>query len=177
LLDVTADELALLVERASSEGRSAEMLDIGSGVKRENPASELVKIRRIQGVTTISADNNSAHEVRAGAASALPYDDSSFDLIISTFAVTMLEKDIGRVYSEIIRTLRPGGRAILAPYFLRADDAHSRILVQIKMSNIAQIIRPNLTTDYRREAVLDFLLNPHISSEKKSEFVGRLAAM
>jgi hypothetical protein len=45
------------------------------------------------------------------------------------------------------------------------------------MSNIAQIIRPNLTTDYRREAVLDFSLNPDISSEEKRVFVERLAAM
>ncbi len=46
-------------------------------------------------------------------AEALPFDDGSFDVVLSTFGV-MFAPDQSRAASEILRVLRPGGRVGLA---------------------------------------------------------------
>lgn len=52
-------------------------------------------------------------QFRLADAEALPFDDASFDVVLSTFGV-MFTPDHGRAASEMLRVLRPGGRIALA---------------------------------------------------------------
>jgi SAM-dependent methyltransferase len=52
-------------------------------------------------------------QFRLADAEALPFDDASFDLVLSTFGV-MFTPDHRRAASEMLRVLRPGGRIAMA---------------------------------------------------------------
>ena len=53
-----------------------------------------------------------AVELRLGDAQALPFDDASFDVVVSTLALCTIP-DPGRAAAEARRVLRPGGRFLL----------------------------------------------------------------
>jgi SAM-dependent methyltransferase len=52
-------------------------------------------------------------ELRVADAEALPFDDASFDVVVSTFGV-MFTPDHQRAADEMLRVLRPGGRIAMA---------------------------------------------------------------
>ena len=54
-------------------------------------------------------------DFRVGDAEALPFDDASFDVVISTFGV-MFAPDQSRTAGELARVTRPGGRLALATW-------------------------------------------------------------
>jgi SAM-dependent methyltransferase len=50
-----------------------------------------------------------------GDAQALPYDDATFGVVVSVFGV-IFAPDAERAFAEIVRVLRPGGRALLSAW-------------------------------------------------------------
>jgi ubiquinone/menaquinone biosynthesis C-methylase UbiE len=69
---------------------------------------------------------------RVGDVSALPFDDESFDLVVSTFSVHHWER-AEEGFGEIRRVLRPGGRALIydLPDRWGRFEAHARPLADV----------------------------------------------
>jgi SAM-dependent methyltransferase len=72
---------------------------------------------------TLSAGLEPHPVFQHGAAEALPFDDESFDGVISTYGV-IFSSEPARTAAEIARVLRPGGRLALATW---ADDPEGYI--------------------------------------------------
>ncbi|MFN3200525.1 MAG: class I SAM-dependent methyltransferase [Bradymonadia bacterium] len=79
-------------------------------------------------------------DVVEGSATALPFDDASFDLVFS-FKVLAHVEDIEQAMAEVARVLRPGGRALLEFY----NKASLRYL--IKRLKPAQKVSETTTDD------------------------------
>ncbi|MBB4934823.1 ubiquinone/menaquinone biosynthesis C-methylase UbiE [Lipingzhangella halophila] len=112
-------DLAQLVE-------GEQVLDLGSGSGMDAffAAVQVGPQGHVHGIDMTEQQLAKAERLRAEAGSAsttftpgrieeLPYDDASFDAVISN-GVINLAPDKGRVFREAARVLRPGGRMVLA---------------------------------------------------------------
>jgi SAM-dependent methyltransferase len=119
-LDLRSDELVLDV--AAGTGRVARAL--------APAARAVVAIDATR--TTLAIGHTGADEAgldnvifQLGDAAALPFLDSSFDVVVSRFAVHHFEEPSLQV-AEMIRCLRPGGRLALADIVADPDPAVAR---------------------------------------------------
>lgn len=86
------------IEIGVGTGRFARALEIKQGVE---PSVEMAEIARSRGI-----------DVQIGVAEDLPYDSETFDFAIMV-AVDPFVQNINKVYSEIFRILKPGGKLIV----------------------------------------------------------------
>ena len=97
------------------------VLDVacGTGVlaravaERVGPEGEVVGLDINEGMLAVARKNAPHIEWRHGPAEALPFEDNSFDAVVSQFALMFFE-DRRTALSEIVRVLRPGGRLAVA---------------------------------------------------------------
>jgi ubiquinone/menaquinone biosynthesis C-methylase UbiE len=77
-------------------------------------------------------------ELHTGDMTALPFEDDSFDLVLSSLAVHNISGRAGRekAISEAVRVLRPGGRLMIVD--LRATRQHQTQLAKIGMNDVAR---------------------------------------
>jgi SAM-dependent methyltransferase len=77
-------------------------------------------------------------ELHTGDMTALPFEDSSFDVVVSSLAIHNIRGRAGRekAIDEAVRVLRPGGRLVLVD--LRATREHQARLAKIGMSDVAR---------------------------------------
>lgn len=77
-------------------------------------------------------------ELRTGDMMALPFEDNSFDLVLSSLAVHNISGRTGRekAISEAVRVLRPGGRLIIVD--VRATRQHQEQLARMGMNDVAR---------------------------------------
>lgn len=104
LLDVGADEARLFAELAGKVGLTGQ----ACAVVASGPGAERVK--------AASARAGVLVEVEVAEGSAVPYPDDHFDVALLDDTAGFFAKDAGRrtaLVSEVLRTLRPGGRAVL----------------------------------------------------------------
>lgn len=68
----------------------------------------------------------------------LPFEDSSFDMVVSSMAIHNIPGRAGRekAIDEAVRVLRPGGRLVLAD--VRATGQYQAQLARIGMSNVSR---------------------------------------
>ena len=71
-----------------------------------------------------------------GAAEALPYDEGSFDAVLSVFAV-IFAGDPERAAAEIIRVLAPGGRAVLTAWRPTGAIASAGLLLRQALAELS----------------------------------------
>ncbi|MGE4801957.1 class I SAM-dependent methyltransferase [Yersinia hibernica] len=100
---------------------NARLLDLGCGAGHASfAAAAAVKsvvsydlsAQMLAVVSQAAADNNLANiEVKQGVAESLPFDDQSFDIVISRYSAHHWH-DVGRALREVKRVLRPGGKVI-----------------------------------------------------------------
>lgn len=108
----TEDELGLLGEVG---GRR--VLEVGAG------AAQCSRWLAVRGAAPVALDVSAAM-LRAGAgtglprvqadARRLPFRDDSFDLACSSYGAIPFLPDVGAVYAEVARVLRPGGRWVFS---------------------------------------------------------------
>jgi ubiquinone/menaquinone biosynthesis C-methylase UbiE len=77
-------------------------------------------------------------ELHTGDMTALPFEDDSFDLVLSSLAVHNISGRAGRekAISEAVRVLRPGGRLMIVD--VRATRQYQTKLAKIGMNNVAR---------------------------------------
>jgi arsenite methyltransferase len=76
-------------------------------------------------------------ELHTGDMTALPFDDASFDIVVSSLAIHNIRGSVGRerAIAEAIRVLRPGGRLLVAD--LRGTARHTAQLARVGMKDVA----------------------------------------
>jgi arsenite methyltransferase len=81
------------------------------------------------------ADHAELHE---GDMTALPFDDDSFDVVLSSLAIHNIRGNIGRAkaISEAVRVLRPGGRLLIVD--VRGTRQYQAQLVRMRMKDVAR---------------------------------------
>ena len=77
-------------------------------------------------------------ELHTGDMTALPFADSSFDVVLSSLAIHNIRGNAGRAkaVSEAVRVLRPGGRLLIAD--VRGTRRHELHLREIGMNEVAR---------------------------------------
>ena len=77
-------------------------------------------------------------ELHTGDMTALPFEDNSFDLIVSSLAIHNISGSAGRekAIDEAVRVLRPGGRLLIAD--IRGTRQHQAQLAKIGMSDVTR---------------------------------------
>jgi len=77
-------------------------------------------------------------ELHTGDMTALPFEDNSFDVVVSSLAVHNISGSAGRekAISEAVRVLRPGGRLMIAD--VRATRQHTAQLAKLAMREVAR---------------------------------------
>lgn len=80
----------------------------GAAVTGIDAAARLIEVARARAATVIAAAT-----FVVGDAQDLPFDDGAFDAALSVFGI-IFAPDAGRALAEIVRVLRPGGRALVA---------------------------------------------------------------
>ena len=77
-------------------------------------------------------------ELHTGDLTALPFEDNSFDVVLSSLAIHNISGRAGRekAISEAVRVLRPGGRLVIAD--IRATRQHQAQLANVGMNDVAR---------------------------------------
>ena len=77
-------------------------------------------------------------ELHTGNMTALPFEDNSFDVVVSSLAIHNIRGRAGRekAISEAVRVLRPGGRLMIAD--IRVTRQHQAQLAKIGMNDVAR---------------------------------------
>src|SRR3954471_13251434 len=77
-------------------------------------------------------------ELHTGDMTALPFEDNSFDVVVSSLAIHNISGSAGRekAITEAVRVLRPGGRLMIAD--IRATRQHEAQLAKLGMSEFAR---------------------------------------
>jgi arsenite methyltransferase len=76
-------------------------------------------------------------ELHTGDLTALPFEDNSFDAVLSSLAIHNISGRAGRekAIREAVRVLRPGGRLVIAD--IRATRQHQAQLAKLGMNDVA----------------------------------------
>jgi SAM-dependent methyltransferase len=77
-------------------------------------------------------------ELHTGDMTALPFDDNSFDVIVSSVAIHNIFGSAGKekAIDEAVRVLRPGGKLLIAD--VRATRHYEKRLAKLGMNNVAR---------------------------------------
>jgi arsenite methyltransferase len=77
-------------------------------------------------------------ELRTGDMTELPFDDASFDLVLSSLAIHNIDRAAGRrkAIEEAVRVLRPGGRLVVADIQHTVDYA-----TQLRLLGMTEVVR------------------------------------
>ena len=78
-------------------------------------------------------------ELHTGDMTALPFENNSFDVVVSSLAIHNIRGSAGRekAIGEAVRVLRPGGRLMITD--IRATGQHKAQLSRIRMNDVACI--------------------------------------
>ncbi len=130
---MSAPEMARLRREVLSDV-GGEVLEIGFGTGL-NLAHYQSAVRRITtadpnpGMSRLArrriADSGIAVDQRASGGEELPFEDETFDWVVSTWALCSIP-EVGRAIGEVYRVLRPGGRFLFLEHGLGIDPRVQR---------------------------------------------------
>jgi ubiquinone/menaquinone biosynthesis C-methylase UbiE len=115
-------------------GASGDILEIGfgTGLNLEHYPEHVRRITAIdpgEGMSRIArrriAGNLRSVDLRIQTAEALPFDDDTFDCVVSTWTLCSIP-DVSRAIGEIARVLRPGGRFLFLEHGLAESTGVQR---------------------------------------------------
>jgi SAM-dependent methyltransferase len=126
------------VADAAGIRRGNEVLDVGCGtgvlareaLRRVGQEGRVVGLDLNEGMLAVAARAEPKIEWRQGDAASLPYQDASFDVVVSQFAL-MYFPDRAACLRQMWRTLRPGGRLAVAVWASIDRARGYQILVDI----------------------------------------------
>lgn len=136
LLDDVAP--GIVDESAQAAGGTPRILDVGTGtgllalaavsrwprvhVVGLDGSSGMLAVATAQAETRLSAAERARLELVSGHAGRLPFDDATFDLVLSSFVLQLVPHRLTAA-REALRVLRPGGRLAFVTWLVgRADD-------------------------------------------------------
>ncbi|MDH5389181.1 MAG: methyltransferase domain-containing protein [Gammaproteobacteria bacterium] len=111
-------------------------------VKAIDFADQMVSIFR-NAISNASIDNI---DVTCGDAQNLPYEDESFDIAFSMFGL-MFFPDRSKGYSEIYRTLKPGGEVVISSWAPVADSPAMKMMFGAVRALNPEIPEPQTVID------------------------------
>lgn len=116
----------------------------GINVVAVNPKLGEEKARKISS-EEIKEDDSYERKAIAALAQALPFRDNCFDSVVSVVAVPSYvdPNDLPTVFKEILRVLKPGGKAFLSPLSLVNQFVCTKILKDLPCSFDLSPKRPN----------------------------------
>lgn len=119
-------DLLSLPSASPSEWGKKKILDVGSGDKFETPDARFpgAAVHAVDPLFSQSTDSapihtltNKAHILRRGTIIELPYDDNSFDYVISTHCIQHIDQALWmRAHLEMLRVMKPEGEVRMFPY-------------------------------------------------------------
>jgi ubiquinone/menaquinone biosynthesis C-methylase UbiE len=126
------------VADAAGIRRGDNVLDVGCGtgvlareaLGRVGQQGQVLGLDRNEGMLAVAARNEPNIEWRQGDAAALPFEDASFDAVVSQFALMYFPDRVASL-REMWRTLAPGGRLAVAAWASIDHARGYRILVDI----------------------------------------------
>ncbi|MCC7242299.1 MAG: methyltransferase domain-containing protein [Acidobacteria bacterium] len=128
-------------------------LDVGCGTgvlalavaERALPAGRVVGLDASEEMLGVARRKSSAIEWVPGKAESLPFEDASFDAVLSQVALMLFEQPVGAL-RQMWRMLRPGGRLVVAvPDRLENSPGYlalTELLQRLFGSDIADRMRP-----------------------------------
>lgn len=145
---------ALIEQAALAPGQR--VLDLGAGTgtlaimaKRSEPRSEVVGIDPDPEIIGIARQKAAGARVEVefdqGSATDLPYEEGSFDRVLSTLVFHHLTPaDKRAALAEVARVLRPGGELHIADWTKPADPLQRALAVQTRLFDGFERTRENL---------------------------------
>jgi SAM-dependent methyltransferase len=161
--------MSVLLGLNKARNHGAHILDAGCGTGGNLHALASRGFHNLEGfdlspVALEFCHRRGLHNVRPGSITAIPYDDDTFDLVISCDVVTDAgtENEL-RALSELFRVLKPGGRLFLnlpAHSFLRSE--HDRATAVARRVTKGEIVRKLTGVGFRvkRATYWNMLLFP-----------------
>ena len=144
-----------LVERAAPKP-GQRVLDLGCGtgtlalmVKRAEPAAEVVGLDADPDILEIAASKaeraGAEIDLDRGLSTELPYEDASFDLVLSTlFFHHLTGDDKRRTAREAARVLRPGGELLVVDYGRPSDLLMRAAVTTVRLFDGIEVTRDNV---------------------------------
>lgn len=120
----------------------------GAGVTGLDASARLIDVARRR-----ASEDGVRAEFVVGDVQALPFDDGSFDVAMSVFGL-IFAADPDRAFAEMVRVLRPAGRAVLAVW-IPAGAIHAVVGVFARAMAEATGSRPSRFPWHDREAVAE----------------------
>ena len=167
-----------MYERIPERVKGKEVLEIATGpgllAKHIAPAAKSVLATDYSDGMIAEARKGGCPEnlrFEAADAMALPYDDSSFDVVLIANALHIVP-DPAKVLSEIDRVLRPGG-LLIAPNFVE----HNGTLVSRVWSGILRLAGVRFEHQWSAQEYLDFLKKNGWQVTFSREMAARIALM
>jgi len=136
--EILKDAVGDTLEIGAGTGANAPYypLDLGRLVLTEPDPDMLARLRRKAGLAGVPR-----MEATAAAADALPFQDASFDTVVSTLVLCSVP-DVASALAEVRRVLRPGGRLLFLEH-VAADDRPARLAWQRRLEPVWRHISGN----------------------------------
>ncbi len=143
------------VADAAGIRRGSKVLDVGCGtgvlareaLKRVGQDGQVVGLDLNDGMLAVAARTEPRIEWRQGDATSLPFEDASFDVVVSQFAL-MYFPDRVTSLSEMWRTLAPGGRLAIASWAAIDHARGYQMLVDIAARQCGRATADVLTAPF-----------------------------
>lgn len=127
------------------ERKDSKILEIGVGTgnlasKFLNNNYEIIGIDQSREMLSVAKEKYPRLKVRLGEFLKIPYDNKSFDIIISTYAFHHLNEDEKYIaIEEMIRVLKGNGAIIIGDLMFESKDSEEKILKNLSQEQIYEI--------------------------------------